>query len=208
MSKYSLYIVDDEKVAREGMTLALKKDYSVRAFDAAEPALDALKSDIPDIILLDIGLPGISGIEALEVIKERYPGLLVIMITAFEDVKTVVSAMKLGAYDYVVKPLQMEALKVILGNAADSIRMKREIQNLHEKYLKENIPCFVGQSNAIQDVMEVVDKVAQSPDTPILIVGETGTGKELIARAIHYKSPNSKESLVTVNCDSLELGLL
>ena len=136
MKKYSLYVVDDENVAREGITLALKKNYRVTAFDAAEPALDALQSDIPDIILLDIGLPVMSGTEALEVIKERYPQILVIMITAYEDVKTVVSAMKLGAYDYVVKPLQMEALKVALGNAIDNIRMKREIQNLHEKYLK------------------------------------------------------------------------
>jgi DNA-binding NtrC family response regulator len=208
MKKYSLYVVDDENVAREGITLALKKNYRVTAFDAAEPALDALKDDTPDIILLDIGLPVMSGTEALEVIKERYPQILVIMITAYEDVKTVVSAMKLGAYDYVVKPLQMEALKVALGNAIDNIRMKREIQDLHAKYLKENIPCFVGKSNAIQDVMHVVDKVAQSPDTPILIAGETGTGKELIARAIHFKSPNSKGSLVTVNCAAIPKELV
>ena len=208
MKKYSLYVVDDENVAREGITLALKKNYRVTAFDAAEPALDALKDDTPDIILLDIGLPVMSGTEALEVIKERYPQILVIMITAYEDVKTVVSAMKLGAYDYVVKPLQMEALKVALGNAIDNIRMKREIQDLHAKYLKENIPCFVGKSNAIQDVMQLVDKVAQSPDTPILIAGETGTGKELIARAIHFKSPNSKGSLVTVNCAAIPKELV
>ena len=208
MKNYSLYVVDDENVAREGITLALKKNYRVTAFDAAEPALDALKDDTPDIILLDIGLPVMSGTEALEVIKERYPQILVIMITAYEDVKTVVSAMKLGAYDYVVKPLQMEALKVALGNAIDNIRMKREIQDLHAKYLKENIPCFVGKSNAIQDVMHVVDKVAQSPDTPILIAGETGTGKELIARAIHFKSPNSKGSLVTVNCAAIPKELV
>jgi DNA-binding NtrC family response regulator len=116
--------------------------------------------------------------------------------------------MKSGAYDYVVKPLQIETLRVILRNAIDTIRMKKEIQTLHEKYLKENSPCFVGQSNAIQDVMTVVDKVAQSPDTPILIVGETGTGKELIARAIHYKSPNSKGSLVTVNCAAIPKELI
>ena len=208
MNQYSLYVVDDEKVAREGIALALKKTYRVSTFDAAEPVLDALETDVPDIILLDIGLPGMSGIEALEVIKEKHPGILVIMITAYEDVKTVVSAMKLGAYDYVVKPLQMEALKVMLGNAVDSIRMKREIQTLHENYLNENIPCFVGKSNAIQNVMEVVDKVAQSPDTPILIGGETGTGKELIARAIHFKSPNSKGSLVTVNCAAIPRELI
>jgi DNA-binding NtrC family response regulator len=208
MNQYSLYVVDDENVARQGLALALKKNYRVMDFDAAEPAIEAMERHLPDIILLDIGLPGMSGIEALEVIKERYPTTLVIMITAFEDVKTVVSAMKLGAYDYVVKPIQMEALKVILGNAVDSIRMKMEIQDLHEKYLKENIPCFVGESDAIQDVMDVVDKVAQSPDTPILIAGETGTGKELIARAIHFKSPNSKGSLVTVNCAAIPRELI
>lgn len=208
MMKYSIYVVDDEKVARQGIALALRKTYRVKDFDAAEPALDALQSDIPDIILLDIGLPGMSGVEALEVIKERYPDIIVIMITAYEDVKTVVSAMKLGAHEYVVKPIQMEGLRVILRNATESIRMKKEIQDLHEKYLKENVPCFVGESNAIQDVMEVVDKVAQSPDTPILIAGETGTGKELIARAIHFKSPNSKGSLVTVNCAAIPRELI
>jgi DNA-binding NtrC family response regulator len=208
MNEYSLYIVDDENVARQGLALALKNNYRVMDFDAAEPAIDAMESHVPDIILLDIGLPGMSGVEALEVIKERYPETLVIMITAYEDVKTVVAAMKLGAYDYVVKPLQIEALKVVLGNAVDSIRMKREIQDLHEKYLKENVPVFVAESNAIQDVMEVVDKVAQSPDTPILIAGETGTGKELIARAIHFKSPNSKGSLVTVNCAAIPRELI
>jgi len=208
MTTYSVFVVDDEKVAREGLALALRKNYSVMAFNAAEPALDALDRDTPDIILLDIGLPGISGIEALELIKERHPGILVIMITAYEEVKTVVSAMKLGAHDYVVKPIQMESLKILLRNAAETIRMKKEILTLHETYLKENIPCFIGDSNAIQDVMEVVDKVAQSPDTPILIGGETGTGKELIARAIHYKSPNSKGALVTVNCAAIPNDLI
>jgi len=208
MTSYSLYVVDDEKVAREGLALALRKNYQVKTFDAAEQALDLLAGNRPDIILLDIGLPGMSGIEALEVIKERHPETLVIMITAYEEVKTVVSAMKLGAYDYVVKPIQMESLKVILRNAVETIRMRKEILTLHEAYLKENIPCFIGDSNAIQDVMEVVEKVAQSPDTPILIGGETGTGKELIARAIHYKSPNSKGALVTVNCAAIPNDLI
>ncbi len=208
MTSYSVYVVDDEKVSREGLALALKKNYRVEIFDAAEPALDALEKTQPDILLLDIGLPGMSGIEALEVIRERYPDILVIMITAYEEVKTVVSAMKLGAHDYVVKPLQMESLKVLLRNAVDTIRMKKEILTLHEAYLKENIPCFVGDSNAIQDVMEVVDKVSQSPDTPILITGETGTGKELIARAIHFKSPNAKGALVTVNCAAIPQHLI
>ena len=116
--------------------------------------------------------------------------------------------MKLGAHDYIVKPLQMDGLLVVVRNALETIRMRKEIQALHERYLKENLPCFIGESNAIQDVMEVVKKVAFSPDTSILIFGETGTGKELIAKAIHYRSPNFKGSLVSVNCAAIPKELI
>jgi DNA-binding NtrC family response regulator len=208
MMTYSIYVVDDEKTAREGLALALKKNYNVQAFGVAEEAINALNSAPPDLVLLDIGLPGMSGIEALKAIKHQHPDVIVIMITAYEDVKTVVSAMKFGAYDYVVKPVQVEALKVVLQNALGTVAMRKEIQKLHEKQLKENMPCFIGESNAIQDIMEVVKKVAQSPDTSIIILGETGTGKELIARAIHYRSPNFKGPLIEVNCAAIPKELI
>jgi len=209
MTPYSIYIVDDEAVARNGLKLALKKkNYNVQAFESAESALKAIDEDPPDLVLLDIGLPGMSGVEALEIIKERHPEVIIVMITAYEDVQTVVSSMKNGAYEYVVKPVQMDALLVILRNAFETITMRKEIQALHEKYLKENLPCFIGESNAIQDVMELVAKVAQSPDTPILILGDTGTGKELIAKAIHYKSPNFKGPMVAVNCAAMPRELI
>jgi DNA-binding NtrC family response regulator len=206
--RYSIFVIDDERVAREGVTLALKKHYQVASYPTAEAALEAMPADPPDLVLLDIGLPGMSGTEALVKIKERYPETVVVMITAFEDVKTVVTAMKRGAYDYVVKPLQMKALLVSVRNALESIALKKEIQLLQEKYLKENLPCFIGDSNGVQDVMDIVTKAAQSPDTPILILGETGTGKELIAQAIHHRSPNFKGSLVTVNCAAIPKELI
>ena len=208
MMTYSIYVVDDEKTAREGLALALKKGYNVEAFGLAEEAINALKNAPPDLVLLDIGLPGMSGIDALEEIKSRYPEIIVIMITAYEDVKTVVSAMKLGAYDYVVKPVQMEPLQVIIRNAIETIALRKEIQALHEKCLKENLPYIVGESNVIQDVIEIVKKVAQSPVTTILIQGKTGTGKELIARAIHYRSPSFKGPLVEVNCAAIPKELI
>ncbi len=209
MTSFRIYIVDDEAVARNGIGLALKKkNYNVAVFESAEQAIPAIKAHKPDVILLDVGLPGMSGVDALKKIKNCYPEIIIIMITAYEDVKTVVSAMKYGAYEYVVKPLQMDALLVILRNAIESISMRKEIQNLHEAYLKENLPCFIGDSNLIQDVMEVVKKVAQSPDTSILVQGETGTGKELIAQAIHYRSPNFKGPLVTVNCAAIPKDLI
>ena len=208
MISFSIYVVDDEEVARDGISLALKKNYRVKSFPSAEAALEAMLSDTPDLVLLDIGLPGMSGIEALEKIKSLYPEILVIMITAYEDVTTIVSAMKLRAYDYVLKPLQMDALMVTVRNALDTIKLRKEIQLLHEKYLKENLPCFIGESDATHDVMEIVKKVSQSTDTSVLILGETGTGKELIAKAIHYRSPNFQEPIVSVNCAAIPKELI
>ncbi len=208
MMPFSIWVIDDEEVARDGISLVLKKNYQVRAFATAEEAIEAMLSDPPDLVLLDIGLPGMSGIEALEKTKDLYPDIVVIMITAYEDVQTVVSAMKQGAHDYVVKPLQMDSLKVTVRNALETIRLRKEIRLLHEKYLKENLPCFIGESNAIQDVMDVVIKVAQSPDTSVLIIGETGTGKELIAKAIHYRSPKFQGPLISVNCAAIPKDLI
>ncbi|MBL7176819.1 MAG: sigma-54-dependent Fis family transcriptional regulator [Desulfobacteraceae bacterium] len=208
MIPYSIYIVDDEEIIREGVTMALEADYQVEAFSTAESAMEAVKDNPPDLVLLDIGLPGMDGIEALEKIKELYPDILIIMITAYEDIKTVISAMKLGAHDYVVKPIQMDGLEVSIRNALETIRLRKDVQSLQENYLKENLPCFIAESNAIQDLMEFIGIVAKSPDTPILIIGETGTGKELIANAIHYRSPNFKGPFMTVNCAAIPKDLI
>ncbi|MFC1839343.1 sigma-54-dependent transcriptional regulator [Thermodesulfobacteriota bacterium] len=208
MIGYSIYIVDDEETIRNSVTMALEADYQVKAFATAESAIGAMKDNPPDLVLLDIGLPGMDGIEALSKIKDHYPDVLVIMITAFEDVKTVISAMKLGAYDYVVKPLYMEALEITVQNALESISLRKEVQNLQIQYLEENMPCIVGESSAIQGVMEFIGKVAKSPDTPILLIGETGTGKELVARAIHFRSPNYKGTFMTVNCAAIPKDLI
>jgi DNA-binding NtrC family response regulator len=208
MITYSIYIVDDEQTIRDGVTMALEEDYQVKAFADAETAIAEIEKDPPDLVLLDIGLPGMNGIDALRHIKDLFADILVIMITAYEDVDTVISAMKLGAYDYVIKPLYMDGLEVTISNALETIRLRKEVQALQEKHLKEHIPCFIGESNAIQDVMEFIQMVAKSPDTPVLIMGETGTGKELIASAIHYNSPNFKAPFATVNCAAIPKDLI
>jgi len=208
MLTYTLFVVDDEETARNGIALALEKNFGVQGFADAEKALDALRTQSPDLILLDIGLPGMDGIDALQEIKRLRPATVVIMITAFEDIATVVSAMKLGAYDYIVKPVHMEALLVTIGNALETVRLRKEVQLLQERYLEENIPCFIGESHSIQSVMEFVNLVARSPDTPVLICGETGTGKELVAAAIHYKSPNFKGQFITLNCAAIPKELI
>lgn len=208
MIKYRIFVVDDDQFIRNGIAEALESEYIVETFSNAEDSLEAVEPGLPDLVLLDIGLPGMNGIEALAEMKKINPEILVIMITAYEDIDTVISAMKTGAHDYVVKPIYMDALEATIKNALETIRLRKEVQILQERYLKENVPCFIGESDAIQDVMDFIKKVAKSPDTPILVIGETGTGKELIASAIHFRSPNYNGPFITVNCAAIPRDLI
>jgi DNA-binding NtrC family response regulator len=208
MISHTIFVVDDEESIRSGLTHILKGKYRIRGFPAAEEALAAVREAPPDLILLDLGLPGMSGIEALRELKAVSPEIQVVVITAYDDVKSVVSAMKNGAHDYIVKPLQADTLDVSIRNALEAVRLKKEIRDLQERCLRENLPGFIGRSDTIQDVMELVATLAKSPDTPILILGETGTGKELIASAVHYRSPNFKGTFIGVNCAAIPRELI
>jgi DNA-binding NtrC family response regulator len=201
--KYSLLIIDDEESIRDSLSMALGRSYDVRTRATGKEALADLEGLGPDIVLLDIGLPDVSGLEVLDGIRRQSPHAAVIMITAFEDLDTVISAMKRGAFDYLVKPLHMDSLKLCLERAGSSIRLAKEIRELQDKALREQIPFFVAESEALTDVVQTVAKVAVSPDTPVLIEGATGTGKELVASSIHHRSPNFRGPLVTVNCAAM-----
>jgi len=208
MMDFTLYVVDDEATITEGIKLALETEFQVLTFENAEAAIDSATEEPPDLMLLDIGLPGMSGVDALKKVRELFPDMLVVMITAYEDIDTVIASMKLGAHDYVIKPLHMDRLEVTIKNALDTIKLRKEVQKLQGQYLQENHPYFVGESQAILDVMAFVESVAKSPDTPLLLIGETGTGKELIASSIHYHSPNFKGPLTTVNCAAIPKELI
>jgi len=208
MRPFAIHVIDDEELIRDSIATAFADTYRIETFPSAESALSAMQAGLPDLVLLDIGLPGMDGLQALEEIHQRHPGLRVVMITAFEEIDTVVRAMKLGAYDYVVKPLQMAGLEATIRNALESVRLQQEVRTLQQQLLQAHIPYFIAQSDVIQDVMTFVSRVAQSPDTPILIQGDTGTGKELVASTIHYQSPNFKGPFVTVNCATIPKDLL
>ena len=147
MTKNLIYIIDDEETIREGLSTSLEDDYQVSSFMDAEMAIDEISKHVPDLVLLDVGLPGMNGIDALREIKRLYPEILIIMITAYEDLDTVISAMKLGAYDYIVKPIHMDGLEVTIKNALESIKLILEVRNLQEQYLKENLPYFTISEN-------------------------------------------------------------
>lgn len=208
MNAYTIFIIDDEEAIRDGLSMVLDQDYTIYTFADGTSALKGLSSYAPDLILLDIGLPDISGIEILKKIKSRHADIPIIMITAYEDIDTVIAAMKHGAYDYLVKPLKNDDLELAMGNALETVKLRNEVKSLQKQFLEENLPCFIGESDVIQDMLEFVKTVAKSPDTPILILGETGTGKELIASAIHYRSPNFKENFITVNCAAIPVDLI
>jgi DNA-binding NtrC family response regulator len=208
MTRFRLYIVDDDELVRGALHSSFENTYDVDLFDSAEAALEALSVQPPDLVLLDLGLPGMSGIEALKTIKERLPATLVVIITAYEDADRIISAMKSGAYDYIVKPLELQTLEVTVKNALETIRLRKEIEVLQKQLLVEHLPAFIGTSDTIQDVMGFVASVAQSPDTPVLIEGETGTGKEIIAAAIHYRSPNFRGPIVSINCAAIPKELI
>jgi DNA-binding NtrC family response regulator len=205
---YSLLIIDDEESIRDSLSMALGRQYHVSTCASGKEALACLSALAPDLVLLDIGLPDISGLEVLGSIRQQSPHAAVIMITAFEDLDTVISAMKRGAFDYLLKPLRMDALKLCLERAGSSIRLGKEIRLLQDKALREQIPFFIAESEALTDVVQTVAKVAVSPDTPVLVEGDTGTGKELIASAIHYRSPNFRGPLITVNCAAIPSELI
>ena len=211
MKKHQVFIVDDDKNIRRMIEVHLKKEKNYELIHAAngEACLKTLQEEVPDLILLDIQMPGIDGIETLEQIKQLYSRIPIIMMSAHGTIDIAVRSMKLGAYDFITKPFSGDRLKITVRNAVDSNELRGEVEQLRrelqEKYQFKNI---IGQSGAIQNVFRSVSKVIDSNVT-VLLYGESGTGKEIIARAIHYEGQKRRNGpFVAVNCSALPESLL
>jgi two-component system response regulator AtoC len=204
----NILIVDDEVGVRESLRMVLKNDYEVLLAKDAEEAFSQIKEHSPDVILLDIILPDMDGLKVLEKIKQKEPEVIVIMITATKTVKTAVEAMKLGAYDYVTKPFEIDELRLIINRALSTQALEKEIRYLREEIDRnfgfENI---IGKSNGMNEIFKMVRQIADSKST-VLIMGESGTGKELISRAIHYHSNRKNFPFVTINCAAIPETLI
>src|SRR5262249_18030563 len=198
--KRRVLIVDDEAGVRESLRMVLKDTYDAVAVGSGTEALDTLGTSAFDVVLLDIVMPGMDGLELLEEVRSRYPRVPVIMLTATKTVKTAVGAMKLGAFDYVTKPFDVDELRVILDKASENAALQREVEELrHEVGRRYQVENIIGRSARMQEVFKTVLTVAPLKTT-ILITGESGTGKELIAKAIDYGSPPARKPAVTPNC--------
>lgn len=207
--KMSIMVVDDEKIVRESLFFWFKKyGHVVETASSAFDALEKLKKDPFQLLFVDIKMPGMNGIELLEKVKEQYPDTIVIIITAYGSIESAVKAMRIGAHDYLLKPFKPDQLSLVMERISAQKKLVSEYNYLKGHLAKitrfENI---IGQSPAIKAVFKLIPEVAQS-DASILLVGETGTGKELVAKAIHAKSHRAHLPFIAINCGAMPDSLL
>ncbi len=204
----SVLIVDDEKHTREGLRQALEEEYDVYLASDADEAFNLMEIEDFDVILTDLRMAGKSGMRVIDKAISLPKQPICIMMTAYGNVETAVEAMKRGAFDFLTKPVNLEKLEILIRRALRTRNLEQENKELQSRLdEKFSISGIVGESSALRDVIAKVELVAPSKAT-ILIEGETGTGKELIARAIHQNSPRSDGPFITVNCAALAPSLL
>ena len=202
-----VYIVDDEKNIRRSFELILrsKKSYRVKTFENATRFLEAAEKSLPDVVFMDVMMPGMDGIEALKKFKETAPDTDVIMISGHGSLSTAVEATRAGAYDFLEKPLQKEKILLTLRHLAD----RRSLESRYSK-LKETVSenyRIIGESPAILSVLRKVEKVAPT-DSKVLVTGESGCGKELVAYAVHQNSPRVGQPFIKINCAAIPEDLI
>jgi DNA-binding NtrC family response regulator len=208
--KPSILIVDDDEVMQQTLSDVLKKKgYEIFSVGAGNGALSIIKKNIIDLVLLDMRLPDVDGIEVLKRVKELDTEILVIMMTAYSDVQTAVSAMKSGAYHYINKPFELEELKLLIEKGLETKSLINEVRRLHRQQKEEFQNSHIhGVSPQIQYVKELIGMISKTHKTSVLIQGESGTGKELAANAIHYNSKRGNKPLMKINCSAIPDSLL
>jgi DNA-binding NtrC family response regulator len=204
-----IVVLDDQEIMRESLTASLTASgYKVFPFDKGEDALEFIQTKSVDLVLTDMKMPKITGIEVLEKIKSFDEMIPVILITAYGTIETAVDAMKKGAEDYIIKPVKLDELEIVVRKALKNRKIKQE-----NVYLKSEMESqfnryeLVGEHQSLKDIMTIIKKVAGT-DSTILVKGESGTGKELVARAVHQNSTRKGFPFVRVNCAALSAGLL
>jgi len=207
--KPKILIVDDDNLVGISLKKVLTKlDYDVAICMDGGKVEEACDLHQPDIILLDIYLTTHNGLDILKILQKKYYHIPVIMITGYADVKIAVEAMKLGAFDFLLKPIEIDQLSIVLDKCVKHLRLKLEVDGLHAILNEDNLTReFFGKSKPIQRILNVVEKLAKSDDTTILLEGESGTGKEVFAKYIHQQSPRSNNVFISINCGSIPKDL-
>lgn len=206
--KYTILAIDDEKDMLKTLQNILKKQYNLLTTKSAKEALKIIQEQNIDLVLLDIRMPEMDGVEVLKQIRATFPNLETVMVTASKDVATAVEAMKLGAFDYIAKPFEVKELLTVIEKALEKRSLVRENLYLKEALAQASSYCeLLGKTPQMKKIFETIDTVCQS-NSRVLITGESGTGKELVALAIHKKSPRAKAPFIAINCAALPENLL
>ena len=209
MAKEKILIVDDERSMGEFLSLLLSKDgYRVRATTSGRDALNCLEEEVYNMLITDLRMPEMSGIELVREARRRYPDLGVVVMTAFASLESAVEALRLGAADYITKPFHVDEIRSVVEKALDGIALRRENRKLKAKLLEDgSVPRIIGTSAETRELLDLIHRVAPS-DSTILITGESGTGKEVVAQVIHQQSERAVGEFVSVNCGALPDTLL
>jgi DNA-binding NtrC family response regulator len=202
-------VVDDEEGLRRVTQLKLQQaGYEASTAADGQSALDLLSRHPQDLVITDMKMPGMSGIELLRRIREEYPEIIVIVVTAFGTIESAVEAMRIGAFDYVIKPINSDALKLVVSRALEHHRLREEVRSLRSAIdRKYGFESITGRSKTLLGTLDNAARAAQSEST-VLIRGETGTGKELLAKAIHFNSRRREKPFVVINCGAIPKDLL
>ncbi len=201
-------VVDDEVASRTGLQALLeRKGYRVETAATGAEALEKAQTFRPAVVIADLVMPGMDGVELIRYLQEEIPFAVTILLTGKGTIETAVEAMKAGAYDYLTKPVDLERLSLLLEKALDRVRIGREVALLRRKTGNGDAPILLGRSEAMKAVLKQVEQAAPST-TPVLLLGESGTGKELVARTLHALSQRSQAAFVGVNCAAIPESLL
>ncbi|MFZ5434611.1 MAG: sigma-54-dependent transcriptional regulator [Calditrichota bacterium] len=209
MAKEKILIVDDERSMGEFLTLLLSKHgYQVQATVSGHEALRLLEEDVYHIMITDLRMPEMNGLDLVHEAKKRYPDLGVVVMTAFASLESAVEALRLGAADYITKPFQVDEIRAVVEKVLDGQALRKENRRLKAKLAEEGaVPKLIGSSQHMRELTDLIGRVAPS-DSTILITGESGTGKEVVAQVIHQLSERARNEFVTVNCGALPDTLL
>jgi two-component system response regulator PilR (NtrC family) len=207
--KPRLLVVDDEESIREFLEIMLKKEgYEVTCAEDGAKAKETLSKKTFDMVISDLQMPNMTGLELLKHVKESYPDLVFMMITAFGTTENAVEAMKMGAYDYLTKPFKIDEVRLNVANALRSQNLEVENRTLKKELTKEySFQNLIGNSEPMHRIYDLIKRVSHAP-TNVLITGESGTGKEVIAKAIHYNGPLKDKPFVTINCGAIPENLM
>lgn len=201
----AVFVTDDEQAIRAAIVKRLtRQGHRAVGYESGEALLEALRHELPDLVLLDLKMPGLNGLDTLKQLRQLAPSAMVIMLTAYGTVQDAVEAMKLGAYDFLIKSVDLEGIDPVVARVLDVVSLRRRLESeLEHRDSQYQLSRLVAQSHVMKQLLEQVREVAENPKSSVMLLGETGTGKEFLARVIHHNGARASGPFIGVNCTAI-----